>query len=372
MHPPSVALNRVVKEFVDARSGQSVRAMDDISLEINDGEFFALLGPSGCGKTTTLRTIAGFEQPTSGEILIRGQAVQGIPPFHRPVNTVFQDYALFPHMSILQNVMFGLKMSKVPKAEAKKRATEALELVQLEHTTERKPHQLSGGQRQRIALARALVNKPAVLLLDEPLGALDLKLRKTMQFELKTMQREVGITFVFVTHDQEEALTMADRIAVMDAGKVLQVGRADEIYEAPANRFVADFIGETNFIEGTLVTKAAQMGTLQLSDGRTLGASLKGHGLSEGERVSIAIRPEKIALRPLAQAPSSSQDLTALEGEIAEAYYIGTDTRYRIVSGADIDLVVRVQNLNSGFDSMLKAGERVSVSWRNENATLLA
>ena len=371
MPTSSVDLNRVVKEFYDARSGQSVRAIDDVSLSIQDGEFFALLGPSGCGKTTTLRTIAGFEQPTSGEVLIRGQAVQGIPPFHRPVNTVFQDYALFPHMSVLQNVMFGLKMSKVPKSEAKTRALEALALVQLEHTAERKPHQLSGGQRQRIALARALVNKPAVLLLDEPLGALDLKLRKTMQFELKTMQREVGITFIFVTHDQEEAMTMADRIAVMNAGKVLQVGRADEIYEAPANRFVADFIGETNFIEGTLTGKTNQTGTLTLSDGRTLGATLKGNSPSEGEQASIAIRPEKIALRSLANAPGASAKLTALEGEIAEAYYIGTDTRYRVVSGSDVDLVVRVQNLHSGFDSVLKAGERVIVSWQNENATLL-
>ncbi|MCA9836800.1 MAG: ABC transporter ATP-binding protein [Trueperaceae bacterium] len=368
MSTPSVELKNLIKEFHDNKTNQIVRAIDNISLAIEDGEFFALLGPSGCGKTTTLRAIAGFEQPTSGEVLIRGKAVQGIPPFHRPVNTVFQDYALFPHMTIMQNVMFGLKMAKVATDEAKKRAKEALELVQLAHTSERKPNQLSGGQRQRIALARALVNRPAVLLLDEPLGALDLKLRKTMQYELKTMQREVGITFIFVTHDQEEAMTMADRIAVMSEGKVLQVGRADEIYEAPANRFVADFIGETNFITGTLDSTKGDSGTLKLADGRKLEGKLKGHDLSVGEKVSMAIRPEKIRLQEVSNTVSEG---TQIAGEIAESYYIGTDTRYRVVSGSDIDLVVRVQNLNTGYKSMLPPGTRVNLSWNADNATLL-
>ena len=371
MSTPAVELRELVKEFRDPRGGGTVRAINGVSLRIDEGEFFALLGPSGCGKTTTLRVVAGFEQPTSGEVLIRGEAVGGIPPFHRPVNTVFQDYALFPHMSVLQNVRFGLEMAKVPKAQAKARAMEVLELVQLLHTADRKPHQLSGGQRQRIALARALVNKPAVLLLDEPLGALDLKLRKSMQFELKTMQREVGITFIFVTHDQEEALTMADRIAVMNEGRVLQVGRADEIYEAPANRFVANFIGETNFIGGRLGSKNGAVGTLELSDGRRLEGRLRGHALELGERVSVAVRPEKIALHALHDAPPVSDGVTALEAEVAEAYYIGTDTRYRVVSGSEVDLVVRVQNLHHGFGSMLPPGEKVWVSWRNENATLL-
>ena len=244
-----IELKNVTKEF-PARGGEvPVKAVDNVSLQINEGEFFALLGPSGCGKTTTLRMIAGFEEPTSGEIIIRGQAVQGVPPFHRPVNTVFQDYALFPHMTVLQNVMFGLEMEGVAKDEAKKRAVEALEMVRL-NQFDRKPRQLSGGQQQRVALARALVKHPAVLLLDEPLGALDLKLRKAMQYELMTMQNELGITFVYVTHDQEEALTMCDRIAVMDHGVALQVGRPEEIYETPHSRFVADFIGETNFIPG--------------------------------------------------------------------------------------------------------------------------
>ncbi len=373
MSTPAVELREVVKAFRDPQ-GNTVKAVDEVSLEIADGEFFALLGPSGCGKTTTLRTIAGFEQPTSGEVLIRGEAVQGIPPFHRPVNTVFQDYALFPHMSVLNNVMFGLRMAKVDKKKAKERALDVLELVQLPHTKDRKPNQLSGGQRQRVALARALVNKPAVLLLDEPLGALDLKLRNQMQLELKTMQREVGITFVFVTHDQEEAMTMADRIAVMREGRVLQVGRADEIYEAPADRFVADFIGETNFIEGTLERKNGELGVLELSDGRRLEGRLKGHALDSevGERVSIAVRPEKIALQPLNGASSPDDSMTVLEAHITEALYIGTDTRYRVASGSDVDLSVRVQNLHHGFGSMLKEGEKVRVSWQNENATLLS
>ncbi len=379
MSTPSVELIEVTKTFRDPQQG-SVTAVDEVSLQIADGEFFALLGPSGCGKTTTLRTIAGFEQPTSGEVLIRGEAVQGIPPFHRPVNTVFQDYALFPHMSVLDNVMFGLRMAKVAKKDAKERAMEVLELVQLPHTASRKPSQLSGGQQQRVALARALVNKPAVLLLDEPLGALDLKLRQQMQLELKTMQREVGVTFVFVTHDQEEAMTMADRIAVMKGGRVLQVGRADEIYEAPADRFVADFIGETNFIEGKLQQKNGDSGVLELSDGRRLEGRLKGHALDAevGERVSVAVRPEKIALESLnGSAPgertaSTADNMTMLEAEIAEALYIGTDTRYRVVSGSDVDLSVRVQNLHHGFGSMLKEGDKVRVSWQNENATLLS
>ncbi len=369
MSTPSVELRNVVKKFTSG--GATVRAIDDVSLSIADGEFFALLGPSGCGKTTTLRTIAGFEQPTAGSVLIRGRAVQGVPSFHRPVNTVFQDYALFPHMSVLQNVMFGLRMAKVPTAEAKQRAVDALALVQLPQVAERKPNQLSGGQRQRVALARALVNRPAVLLLDEPLGALDLKLRKTMQFELKQMQREVGITFIFVTHDQEEAITMADRVAVMSAGKVLQTGRPDEIYEAPANRFVADFIGETNFLEGKLTSKNGDTGVLELPDGRKLVARLKGHDLALGADASIAIRPEKISLQPAEERVSSADGVTRLEGEIAEAYYIGTDTLYRVVSRG-VTVNVRVQNLSQGFGTMRRPGERVTLSWPTFSATLLA
>ncbi|MBM4466882.1 MAG: polyamine ABC transporter ATP-binding protein [Chloroflexi bacterium] len=234
-----------------------VVAVDTVSLSIGDGEFFSLLGPSGCGKTTTLRLIAGFELPTEGDVYIDGQLQGETPPYRRPVNTVFQNYALFPHMTVFQNVAFGLEMQKVSKEEIRQRVLAALEMVQLPGMENRKPAQLSGGQQQRVALARALVNHPKVLLLDEPLGALDLKLRKAMQLELKALQHRVGITFIYVTHDQEEALTMSERIAVMDRGQVLQVGTPEEIYEQPADRFVADFIGETNFLEGQVQERQA-------------------------------------------------------------------------------------------------------------------
>ena len=268
-----VELIDIVKDF---ESGvERVRAVDNVSLQIEDGEFFALLGPSGCGKTTTLRLIAGFEQPTEGKVLIRGIAMEGIPAYHRPVNTVFQDYALFPHLTVEQNIMFGLQMEGVDNKAARSRANEALELVRLPGVSARKPHQLSGGQQQRVALARALVKQPAVLLLDEPLGALDLKLRVNMQYELKALQRDVGITFIYVTHDQEEAITMADRIAVMNEGEMLQVGAPRDIYEHPGRRFVADFIGETNFIAGILLERRSDgFGVVQLPEGTIIRAQL--------------------------------------------------------------------------------------------------
>ena len=362
----AVELSGVNKTYQDSRSGNPVQALSDVSLRVREGEFFALLGPSGCGKTTTLRSVAGFEQPDSGTILIRGRAVQGIPPFHRPVNTVFQDYALFPHMSVLQNVMFGLKMAKVPRQEAKRRATEALELVQLPHIAPRKPTQLSGGQRQRVALARALVNEPAVLLLDEPLGALDLKLRKAMQLELKQLQTRVGITFVFVTHDQEEALTMADRIAVMDGGRVLQVGQPAEIYEHPADRFVADFIGETNFLDGTLVGCTGELGELKLADGRTLRAPLGGHALAAGESATLSVRPERVRLA--AAHAESEPGRTQLSARVAEVHYLGTDTRYYLESGS-VSLTARQQNAEGG--AAFQVGDEVTASWRTSGASLV-
>src|SRR5688572_2332942 len=248
-----VELRHLIKEFTGAERGKRgyhVRAVDDVNLQIERGEFFALLGPSGCGKTTTLRMIAGFEHPTSGEILVCGRAMQDIPAFHRPVNTVFQDYALFPHMTVFQNVLFGLRMEGVAKAAGTQRAEEALDMVRLSHLAGRKPGQLSGGQQQRVALARALVKRPSVLLLDEPLGALDKKLRQQMQVELKLLQHELGITFVFVTHDQEEALAMADAIAVMRNGRVEQVGTPTELYDGAHTAFVASFIGSQNFFAG--------------------------------------------------------------------------------------------------------------------------
>ena len=372
-----IELKNVTKEF-PARGGEvPVKAVDNVSLQIYEGEFFALLGPSGCGKTTTLRMIAGFEEPTSGEIVIRGQAVQGVPPFHRPVNTVFQDYALFPHMTVLQNVMFGLEMEGVHKEEAKKRAVEALELVRL-NQYDRKPRQLSGGQQQRVALARALVKRPAVLLLDEPLGALDLKLRKAMQYELMSMQSELGITFVYVTHDQEEALTMCDRIAVMDHGVALQVGRPEEVYETPHSRFVADFIGETNFIPGKIDSISDKTACVRIDANTTIDAEFDQAALAVGSDVTVAIRPEKITLIPeggtLADAIGSIErevHKTAIPGVIFFANYIGTDTRYIVRIGEQIDVVVREQNVGTRFETMYKPGQKVTVYWANENARVL-
>ena len=377
-------------------------AVNNIDLHIKDGEFFSLLGPSGCGKTTTLRMIAGFEQPTFGEIYIHGQPVAGIPPYRRPVNTVFQNYALFPHMTVAQNVAFGLEMKKVDKKEIERRVNEVLALVQLPQFSARRPKQLSGGQQQRVALARALVNKPEVLLLDEPLGALDLKLRKAMQLELKQIQSEVGITFIYVTHDQEEALTMSDRIAVMNDGVVQQVGTPRDIYEHPNNRFVADFIGETNFVSGK-VAELAEFTTVQIGDVAVQGTA-DGRELTIGQEITLAIRPEKINLYQqgevdmleakadfldmeevsqvfggdLPQQKVDMQQYLAAErnnvvvnGRISEAIYIGTDTRYRVELPNQESLFVRVQNFGSRYDQTFDVGNEVYVHWAAENAQIL-
>ncbi len=380
-----IEIKNVTKEF-PARGGEAtVKAVDDVSLQINEGEFFALLGPSGCGKTTTLRMIAGFEDPTDGEIIIRGQAVQGVPPFHRPVNTVFQDYALFPHMTVLQNVMFGLEMAGVRKDEAIKRSKETLEMVRLTQF-DRKPRQLSGGQQQRVALARALVKRPAVLLLDEPLGALDLKLRKAMQYELMSMQSALGITFVYVTHDQEEALTMCDHIAVMDHGKVLQIGRPEEIYEMPHSRFVADFIGETNFMPGKIESINGKIALVRLDEETVIEATPDQLDLEPGRDVTVAVRPEKITLlSESADADEAStvsnaevlltmereRNKTLISGEVIFANYIGTDTRYIVRIGQKTDVVVRIQNFGTRFETIYRKGENVKVYWATPNARVL-
>ncbi len=368
---PAVRLASLTKEFGEKRSGGRVLAVDDIELDIREGEFFALLGPSGCGKTTTLRMIAGFEQPDDGEVLLRGRAMRGVPAFHRPVNTVFQDFALFPHMTVLQNVMFGLRMAKVPAKEAKRKAEEVLELVRLPHVAERRPSALSGGQKQRVAVARALVNRPAVLLLDEPLGALDLKLRKAMQFELKTLQQQVGITFVYVTHDQEEALTMADRIAVMNEGKVLQVGKPDDIYERPTSRFVADFIGETNFLDGELVSVDGRSGVVRFPNGTSLRGMVRDGELTGGT-VALAVRPEKLSVEPTGVSGNpGSADESRLSGVIAGAHYLGTDARYEVEVGTGNPVVARVQNQHHGYEGMLRVGDEVTLSWRTEHGSIL-
>ncbi len=384
-----VELIDVTKEFPARRQDGLVRAVDNVSLQIAAGEFFALLGPSGCGKTTTLRMIAGFEDTTSGQILIRGSAVQHIPPFHRPVNTVFQDYALFPHMTVIQNIMFGLEMEGVNKQEARKRALEALELVRLPQVVNRKPRQLSGGQQQRVALARALVKRPAVLLLDEPLGALDLKLRQAMQYELKTMQKSLGITFIFVTHDQEEAMTMADRIAVMDQGKVLQVGKPEEIYETPSTKFVADFIGETNFIKGHIGEIGEPFSTVQM-DGKSAFKAVVGEDLhvSAGQEITVALRPEKLNLFRLKgtieyeegstesaesykAALLRDPNINLIRGTVKQAVYIGTDTRYVLRIAGNQDIVARIQNFGLRSDTVFEQDETVNIFWNAENGRVL-
>lgn len=341
-----------------------VVAVNNISLSISDGKFFSLLGPSGCGKTTTLRLIAGFELPTTGQIFIGGDLQGETPAYRRPVNTVFQNYALFPHMTVFQNVAFGLEMRKVAGEEIKQRVLEALEMVQLPGMENRKPDQLSGGQQQRVALARALVNRPKVLLLDEPLGALDLKLRKAMQLELKALQHRVGITFVYVTHDQEEALTMSDRIAVMNEGRVLQTGTPHEIYERPANRFVAGFIGETNFLAGQV--KAGRGGAAVVLVDGVLAIHVpveRGVGMSEG--AVIAIRPEKISVS------AEPSDIQSVPGVVDEVVYTGTDTRYLVRLTERTVVTARQQNVSAGAQASFPVGMQVYLHWQPESARLL-
>lgn len=339
-----VEMRDVVKKFPTPEGGE-VTAVDHVSLQIQHGEFFSLLGPSGCGKTTSLRMIAGFEWPTQGEININGMKMGRTPPYVRPVNTVFQNFALFQHMTVYQNVAFGLEMERLPRVEIDRRVKAALEMVQLVGMDKRKPKQLSGGQQQRVALARALVKRPAVLLLDEPLGALDLKLRKEMQLELKALQMQVGITFIYVTHDQEEALTMSDRIAVMDRGKVLQIGSPVEIYERPNCRFVADFIGETNFLHGRV----------KELDGDKVVVTLKGlereligwrqGDLTVGQSVVVSVRPEKIHL-----ADHQMLNQNCLPGKVTAVAYIGSDTRVNVDIGHGYQIRVWEQNKLSTLD----------------------
>jgi spermidine/putrescine transport system ATP-binding protein len=361
--PIDVELLDVTKVFENG-----VVAVDRVSLQIYQGEFFSLLGPSGCGKTTTLRMIAGFEHPSAGEVLIEGRRMGHTPPFRRNVNTVFQNYALFPHMTVFDNVAFGLRMKRIPRDEIARRVREALHLVRLSGMEERYPRQLSGGQQQRVALARALVNRPRVLLLDEPLGALDLKLRKEMQLELKHLQMTVGITFIYVTHDQEEALTMSDRIAVMNAGRVLQVGTPMEIYERPASRFVADFIGESNFLRGTVQAASSAAATVVIADRFPVEVPAD-RQLTVGQQVTVAVRPEKVRLVPI-EAPGTNG---LLHGRIEEVIYIGTDTFYVVRVSDDTTIRVRSQNDRNRLDGglLLPVGTPVSLTWATDAARIL-
>jgi spermidine/putrescine transport system ATP-binding protein len=315
------------------------RALDGVTLTIEKGEFFTLLGPSGCGKTTLLRLIAGFEQPTAGELSIDGKSVAGQGPNQRPVNTVFQNYALFPHMTVAANIGFGLKMLGKPRSEIEATTEAMLRLVKMEAMADRKPAAISGGQQQRVALARALAPRPRVLLLDEPLSALDLKLRKEMQGELKRLQLETGITFVFVTHDQEEALTMSDRIAVMSEGRILQLGSPTDIYNHPAERFVADFIGDTNFLEAEVTERNGRSAMVRLPGGAVRRASLPdGLAPAAGERVTIVIRPEHASLAP------GSIEAGDLEGTVENAVFFGTDTHIHLRLPGDTSFTLRRQN----------------------------
>jgi spermidine/putrescine transport system ATP-binding protein len=343
---PAVSITSVTKRF------DEVTAVDNVSLDIADGEFFAMLGPSGCGKTTTLRMIAGLEFPTEGSLRIFGDEVGTLPPNKRPVNTVFQNYALFPHMNVLDNVSFGLRMGGLDKASASLRARDMIDLVQLSGMEKRKPSQLSGGQQQRVALARALVNRPKVLLLDEPLGALDLKLRQEMQVELKILQRELGVSFVFVTHDQEEALTMSDRIAVMHDGELLQVGTADELYERPANRFVADFIGQTNLLDATV----ANDDMIVLANGSKV---LCPNPHPVGTKVAMSLRPESIRIGTRADVPPADRG-TSLDGLVSSQSYLGHSLLYQV----KVDwMTLEVRSETVPAERRFEPGDEVAVWW---------
>ena len=346
-------------EHVTKRFGAFV-AVDDANFGIDRGEFFSMLGPSGCGKTTTLRMIAGFEQPSEGAIRLEGEDVSRVPPYKRNVNTVFQQYALFPHLSVSANVAFGLQSKKVPKADIARRVDEMLAVVRLADFGARKPAQLSGGQQQRVALARALVNYPSALLLDEPLGALDLKLRQTMQLELKRIQREVGITFVFVTHDQEEALTMSDRIAVMNEGRVEQIGTPEEIYHQPASEFVAGFIGMANLLPATMETVDGARATAVLPDGTAVSAAAV-EGLTRGDPATFMIRPERMRL-----LVGSSEGISA---EVVDLVFQGPLIRFELKTAEGSSIVAHV-----GPDEslpLLRPGDRVQITWDADGGRLL-
>jgi spermidine/putrescine transport system ATP-binding protein len=313
-----------------------LKALDNVSVTINENEFFTLLGPSGCGKTTLLRLIAGFDYPTEGQILLHGEDIASLPPYQRPVNTVFQNYALFPHMSVAQNIGFGLEMLGKPRAEINARVDQMLKLVRMEELKTRRTSQISGGQQQRVALARALAPAPKVLLLDEPLSALDAKLRKDMQIELKRLQHETGITFIFVTHDQEEALTMSDRIAVMSQGRILQVGSPRDIYDRPAVRFVANFIGESNFLKGTFHSMVKGEARVVLEEGAAVMAGVGERFKPEGD-LTVAVRPEHAAL-------TGNPKGATLQGILENIVYFGTDTHYHVRLGKGTPFIVRRQN----------------------------
>jgi spermidine/putrescine transport system ATP-binding protein len=366
MAQTDVRLDHVTKRF------QDVVAVDDLSLDIEHGEFFSLLGPSGCGKTTTLRMLAGFEEVTAGTVYLGDEDVTERPPYKRDVNTVFQNYALFPHLNVFENVAFGLRQRKVGGAELTRRVGDMLDLVELPGYERRKTNQLSGGQQQRVALARALINHPRVLLLDEPLGALDLKLRKSMQLELKRIQTSVQITFVYVTHDQEEAMTMSDRIAVMRAGKVEQLGAPEALYERPATAFVAGFLGVSNLLKGKVLSVNGELAEVELGRGEIV--RVPADGLPPGAAVTIGVRPEKLRLLPASAEPKDGGPETrnSLEGTVTDAGYLGVSTQYAVRLDDGYDLTVYTQNIDiSGTGEQVSAGERVRLTWKPQHTFVI-
>ena len=357
-----ITLKNVTKRF-----GDTV-AVDNVSLHIQSGEFFSLLGPSGCGKTTTLRMIGGFEHPNSGDIFINDALMKYTPPFQRDVNTVFQSYALFPHKTVAQNIAFGIQMKGFAKTEIANQVNQFLEMVRLPGFGSRKPDELSGGEKQRVALARALINRPSILLLDEPIAALDLKLRKQMQSELKALKREMGITFVYVTHDQGEALALSDRIAVMNRGKILQVGTPDEIYDRPNNRFVADFIGISNFFDGKLAKIENEWMEIELDlDWRTRCLGRYNGEIRQGDAVTVVVRPERIdmTLQP------EEKDVNQVEGVVEDEIYLGTTIQYMVLVSHQISVVVHQQNTGLTKGDRIQVGNTVYLSWKTDNATIL-
>jgi spermidine/putrescine transport system ATP-binding protein len=358
---PAIELSSVHKDYLS--HGDVVTAVRPLDLRIAQGEFFSLLGPSGCGKTTTMRMIAGFEEPTGGTVYLDGKDVTGVAPNKRDINMVFQSYALFPHMSVYQNVAFGLERKKVDKAEIKRRVGELIDIVSLTGMEKRSPREMSGGQQQRVALARALVNRPRALLLDEPLGALDLKLRMHMQVELKRIQREVGITFVYVTHDQGEALTMSDRIAVMEGGRLDQLGTPREIYEKPATRFVAGFIGTSNLLGGTVDSMQGDLAVLTYGPGERVLAPVQGK-VSAGDDIEVSVRPEKIDVYLTAEEATGD---CVISGVVSEVVYHGTSTNYTVKTAACPDVVVFDQNASSSED-VADRGDTVFLTWSSQHS----
>jgi spermidine/putrescine transport system ATP-binding protein len=368
---PSVPETDVRIERVTKRFGDFV-AVDDLSLDVKRGEFFSMLGPSGCGKTTTLRMIGGFEAVTEGAIFLGDTEVTDLPPFKRATNTVFQNYALFPHLSIYENIAFGLRRRKMADKDVRAKVGAMLDLVELPGYEKRKPNQLSGGQQQRIALARALVNNPQVLLLDEPLGALDLKLRKQRQVELKRIQGEVGITFIFVTHDQEEAMTMSDRIAVIHRGKIEQLGAPEDLYERPATDFVARFIGVSNLLEAEVAGTDDRFASMKLKDGAIVRAPAA--MLNGATAVRVGVRPEKLRIVAIGEGfeAETGSELNAIEGTVLDASYLGVSTQYLVATPYEHRLVVYAQNLEtSGAGEVLADGQRVRLTWKPQHTFVI-